>query len=207
MPLVVGLTGGIGSGKSAAAAMFAELGAAIVDTDAIAHALTSPKGTAMAAIREGFGPDYLTPDGALDRARMRTRVFSDAAAKRRLEAILHPLIRAEVLARARSVTAPYVIVVIPLLFETGGYPGLIQRVAVVDCAEETQIARTMARSGLTRPEVDAILGTQASRGTRRAGAHDLLDNDGSLDDLRTQVAALHRLYLDLARRQTSTPTQ
>jgi dephospho-CoA kinase len=207
MPLVVGLTGGIGSGKSAAAAMFGELGAGIVDTDAIAHELTAPGGAAMPAIREAFGPDYLTANGALDRARMRIRVFADPTAKRRLEGILHPLIRAAVLARARSAAAPYVVVVIPLLFETGGYPGLIQRVAVVDCAEETQIARTMARSGLTRAEVEAILGAQASRGTRRAGAHDLLDNDGSLDGLRAQVAALHRLYLDLARRQTSTQIQ
>lgn len=207
MPLVVGLTGGIGSGKSAAAAIFEELGAAIVDTDAIAHALTAPQGAAMAAIRETFGPHYVAPNGALDRSRMRTRVFADAAAKRRLEAILHPLIRAEVLGRARSVRAPYLIVVIPLLFETGGYPGLIQRVAVVDCAEETQIARTMARSGLSREEVESILRAQASRATRRAGAHDLLDNDGSLDSLRAQIAALHQSYLALARRQSSTTPQ
>lgn len=207
MPLVVGLTGGIGSGKSAAARMFGELGARIVDTDAIAHRLTAPGGDAMSAIREAFGPHYVTINGALDRARMRSRVFADPAAKRRLEGILHPLIRAEVLARVGSPGAPYVIVVIPLLFETGGYPGLIQRVAVVDCAEETQIARTMARSGLSRAEVEAILRAQASRATRRAGAHDLLDNDGTLDGLRDQVAALHRRYLDLARLQTSTPTQ
>lgn len=207
MPLVVGLTGGIGSGKSAAAAMFEALGAGIVDTDAIAHELTAPQGAAMAAIRETFGPDYLTANGALDRARMRSRVFADPGSKRRLEGILHPLIRAEVLARARSADAPYLIVVIPLLFETGGYPGLLQRVAVVDCSEETQIARTMARSGLARLEVEAILRAQASRTTRRAGAHDLLDNDGSLERLRVQVAELHRLYLDLARRQTSTPPQ
>lgn len=207
MPLVVGLTGGIGSGKSAAAAMFGELGAGIVDTDAIAHELTGPLGAAMQAIRDDFGADYVAPNGALDRARMRGRVFADPAAKRQLEGILHPLIRAEVLARVRSAAAPYLIVVIPLLFETGGYPGLIQRVAVVDCAEETQIARTMARGGLTRSEVEAILHTQASRATRRAGAHDLLDNDGSLDSLRAQVAALHRLYLDLARRQSSKSIQ
>lgn len=207
MPLVVGLTGGIGSGKSAAAAMFGELGAGIVDTDAIAHELTGPLGAAMQAIRDDFGADYVAPNGALDRARMRGRVFADPAAKRQLEGILHPLIRAEVLARVRSAAAPYLIVVIPLLFETGGYPGLIQRVAVVDCAEETQIARTMARGGLTRSEVEAILRTQASRATRRAGAHDLLDNGGSLDSLRAQVAALHRLYLDLARRQSSKSIQ
>lgn len=207
MPLVVGLTGGIGSGKSAAAAMFEELGAGIVDTDAIARELTGPLGAAMQAIRDEFGADYVATNGALDRARMRARVFADPGAKRQLEGILHPLIRAEVLARVRSAAAPYLIVVIPLLFETGGYPGLIQRVAVVDCAEETQIARTMARSGLTRSDVEAILRTQASRATRRAGAHDLLDNGGSLDSLRAQVTALHRLYVDLARRQSSKSIQ
>ena len=207
MPLVVGLTGGIGSGKSAAAEMFRELGAGIVDTDSIAHELTGPGGAAMAAIGESFGPDFIAPDGTLDRARMRGRVFSDPAAKRRLEGILHPLIRAEVLRRAGSSRAPYVIVVIPLLFETGGYPGLIERVAVVDCDEETQIARTMARGGLTRADVEAILRTQASRGTRRAGAHDLLANEGSLGELRARVAALHERYLELARRQTSTSHQ
>jgi dephospho-CoA kinase len=207
MPLVVGLTGGIGSGKSAAAGFFAQLGAAVVDTDGIARELTAPGGTAMGAIREAFGPAYVAADGALDRARMRARVFSDPAAKRRLEGILHPLIRAEVLRQAGGSRAPYVIVVIPLLFETGGYPGLIQRVVVVDCAEETQIARTMVRGGLSRADVEAIMRAQASRATRRAGAHDVLENEGSLDELRAQVAALHLRYLELAGQRTSTRQQ
>lgn len=207
MTFVVGLTGGIGSGKSAAADFFEELGATVVDTDAIAHELTGPGGAAMPAIREMFGTDFIAADGSLDRVRMRTRAFSDPAAKRRLEAILHPLIRAEVLRRVAAVPGPYVIVVIPLLFETGGYPGLIQRVAVVDCAEETQIARTMARSRLSRAEVQAILRAQASRETRRAGAHDVLDNEGGLEALRIQVQDRHRDYLRLARARTSTASQ
>lgn len=207
MPLVVGLTGGIGSGKSAAADFFAQLGATVVDTDAIAHELTAPGGAAMAAIRDAFGEEFVAADGALDRARMRTRAFSDPAAKRRLEAILHPLIRAEVLRRASAAAGPYLVVVIPLLFETGGYPGLIQRVALVDCDEETQIARTMARSRLSREEVQAILRAQASRDTRRAGAHDVLDNQGDLEALRRQVLARHQEYLRLARSRTSTGPQ
>jgi dephospho-CoA kinase len=204
MTLVVGLTGGIGSGKSAAAAMFEELGAGVVDTDAIARELTGPGGPAVQAIREALGPEYVGADGALDRERTRARVFSDPGAKRRLENILHPMIRVEVLRRVGASRAPYVVVVIPLLFETGGYPGLIHRVVVVDCAEETQIARAMARGGLSRGDVEAIMRTQASRETRRAGAHDVLDNEGSLGELRSQVAALHRRYLDLAGHQSST---
>lgn len=207
MPLVVGLTGGIGSGKSAAAGFFAEMGATVVDTDAIAHELTAPGGAAMPGIRDAFGAGFVAADGSLDRPRMRARAFSDPAAKRRLEAILHPLIRAEVLRRATAATGPYVIVVIPLLFETGGYPGLIQRVAVVDCGEETQIARTMARSRLSREEVQAILRAQASRETRRAGAHDILDNEGDLETLRREVLARHQDYLRLARSRTSTAPQ
>ena len=207
MPLVVGLTGGIGSGKSAAAEFFEELGATVVDTDAIAHEFTGPGGAAMPAIREAFGDDFIAGDGSLDRARMRARAFSDPAAKRRLESILHPLIRAEVLRRVTAAPGAYVIVVIPLLFETGGYPGLIQRVALVDCAEETQIARTMARSRLNREEVQAILRAQASRDTRRAGAHDVLDNEGSLEALRRQVQGRHQEYLRLACSRTSTEPQ
>jgi len=207
MPLVVGLTGGIGSGKSAAAEFFKELGATVVDTDAIAHEITGPGGGAMPAIREAFGNGFIAGDGSLDRARMRARAFSDPAAKRRLESILHPLIRAEVLRRVTAAPGLYVIVVIPLLFETGGYPGLIRRVALVDCAEETQIARTMARSRMNRDEVQAILRAQASRDTRRAGAHDVLDNEGSLEALRRQVQGRHREYLRLAHSRTSTEPQ
>ena len=148
MPFCVGLTGGIGSGKSVAARMFGELGAAVVDTDAIAHELTRPGGRAMAAIRRGFGAEYIAAGGGLDRARMRRLVFRDAGAKKRLEAILHPLIRRRSRARIAAARRPYVLIVVPLLLETGAYSDLIDRVLVVDCDEERQIARAMARSGL-----------------------------------------------------------
>jgi dephospho-CoA kinase len=205
MGLVVGLTGGIGSGKSAAAQRFQELGAGIVDTDAIAHALTASGGIAIPAILDAFGADYLTPDGALDRERMRALAFSDPAARRRLESILHPLVREEVARRVAASATPYVIVVIPLLFETGGYPGLLQRIVVVDCSEQTQIARTMSRSRMRREEVLAIIAIQASRTARLAGADDVIDNEGDLAQLGASVRALHRRYLQLATQPQPAP--
>jgi dephospho-CoA kinase len=149
-------------------------------------------------IARRFGPEYVTPEGALDRARMRARVFSDPAAKRDLEAILHPLIRTQVAAQVRSATAPYVMILIPLLVETGGYPTLVKRILVVDADERTQIERTMARSALTEDQVRAIMRTQVSRQERLAAADDIIDNNGGLDHLRSQVEALHRAYLRLA---------
>jgi dephospho-CoA kinase len=194
----IGLTGGIGSGKSSAADEFARLGAAVVDTDAIAHELTGPRGAAMAAVTEAFGPDYVTPAGALDRGRMRRLVFADADAKRRLEAILHPRIRQETFARVRAARAPYVIVVVPLLLESGAYRDLVQRVLVVDCSEATQVARTMARSRLTEDEVRAIIAAQVPRSERLARANDVISNEGGLDALHAQVRALHESYLALS---------
>ena len=199
--LIVGLTGGIGSGKSKAAAIFEELGAAAVDADVIAHELTASGGAAIPAIRREFGEAVVAADGALDRAVMRGMVFSDAAAKRRLEAILHPLIRAETLRRCESALAagaPYVVLVAPLLLESGGYRSRVSRVAVIDCAEETQVLRVMARSGLTRDEVRRIMATQATRAQRLAAADEVIGNDGDMETLRAQVEALHRRYLDLA---------
>jgi|SRR6476661_5077584 len=195
---VVGVTGGIGSGKSTAADMFAEYGAGLVDTDAIALALTQAGQPAVLEIARRFGPEYVTAEGALDRARMRAQVFSDPAAKRDLEAILHPLIRTQVAAQVRSATAPYVMILIPLLVETGGYPTLVKRILVVDADERTQIERTMARSALTEDQVRAIMRTQVSRQERLAAADDIIDNNGGLDHLRSQVEALHRAYLRLA---------
>jgi dephospho-CoA kinase len=195
---VVGVTGGIGSGKSTAARMFAEYGAGLVDTDAIALALTQAGQPAVLEIAQRFGPDYVTPEGALDRARMRTRVFADPAAKQQLEAILHPLIRAEVAAQVRGSAAPYLLILIPLLVETGGYPTLAKRILVVDADERTQIERTMARSALTEDQVRAIMRTQVSRQERLAAADDIIDNNGGLDHLRGQVQALHRAYLQMA---------
>jgi dephospho-CoA kinase len=194
----VGLTGGIGSGKSSAADEFAALGAALVDSDAIAHELTRPGGTAIAALRAEFGAEYITAEGALDRARMRTLVFGDAAAKRRLEGLLHPLIRQQTAARVAAARGPYVLLVVPLLLETGAYRELVQRVLVVDCSEATQIARTMARSGLTENEVRAIMSAQLRRAERVALADDVITNEGDRAALRDQVRTLHERYLALA---------
>ena len=198
---IVGLTGGIGSGKSAAADIFAALGAATVDTDVIARELTAGGGAAMPTIRAAFGDAIVAADGSLDRAAMRRLAFGDAAARTRLEAILHPLIRAESerrCAAALAARAPYVVLVVPLLVESGDYRQRVARVAVVDCAEETQLDRAAARSGLARAEVAAIMAAQAPRGERRAAADDLIDNDGDLENLRRQVENLHRRYVESA---------
>jgi dephospho-CoA kinase len=200
MAYCVGLTGGIGSGKSMASAMFAELGAGIVDTDEISRALTAPGGGAIAPIRESFGPEYIAVDGGLDRARMRELVFGDAEARRRLEGILHPRIRDRLRADVAAARQPYVIAVIPLLFETGAYQDLLQRVVAVDCEESEQVRRASSRSGLSEREVRAIMATQLPRAERRKRADDVLTNDGSIEALRGQVARLHAGYLDLARK-------
>ena len=199
MSYVVGLTGGIGSGKSAAAALFAERGITVVDTDAIAHSLTAPGGAAMAAIRAEFGDAVAGADGALDRAAMRAIVFADPGARKRLEAILHPMIRAESerLLAADDARPPYAILMVPLLVESGDYRKRVDRVAVVDCAEATQIARVMSRNGLARAEVERILAAQASRAERLAAADDVIDNGGELAALAPQIELLHGKYLAL----------
>lgn len=194
----IGLTGGIGSGKSAAAERFAELGVPVIDTDVIAHALTRPDSRALDAIRASFGEAVIAADGSLDRSVLRRRVFGDPAARRQLEAILHPLILHEVKTRLAALSAPYAVAVIPLLVETGAYDSLLDRIAVVDCPEELQIARTVARSGLTREEVSAILAAQATRRARLAAADDVIVNTGTLAALRDEVDALHQRYLTLA---------
>jgi len=194
----VGLTGGIGCGKSTVAELFAGLGASIVDTDAIAHALTAPHGAAMPAILAEFGPDFATPEGALDRARMRSLVFSDAGARARLEAILHPRIRAATAAAAAIATGPYVIYAVPLLIESGAWRDRVARVLAVDCSEDTQVARVMQRSQLDADQVRAIMATQATRAERLAAADDVIDNDDGLDALLPQVTRLHERYLALS---------
>jgi dephospho-CoA kinase len=200
MSYVVGLTGGIGSGKTTVADFFAELGAAVVDTDAIAHELTSARGAAMPAIAGAFGDAVLREDGSLDRATMRRRCFSDPAARKSLEAILHPLIDSESASRvARANHAPYALLVVPLLIESGAYRARVGRILVVDCDEARQIARTMARNALTEKEVRAIMAAQASRAERLAAADDVLSNTGARDALQTGVSALHRRYVELAR--------
>lgn len=197
MSLVIGLTGGIGSGKSAVASIFETLGAAIVDTDAIAHRLTGPGGAAMAPIRAAFGPQVIDPHGALDRTAMRRQVFADAQARARLEAILHPMIRAEAERQSDAAQSPYVVLVVPLLVETGAYRERTGRIVVVDCPEDVQVARVMARSGLSETETRAILAAQASRAERLALADDVIDNRGERAALFPQVDSLHRHYLEM----------
>ena len=195
---MIGLTGGIGSGKSAVADAFAALGVEVTDTDRLAHALTMPGQPGHAALLDAFGPDYFQPDGTLDRGKLREHVFGDATARARLEAILHPLIRA---AAAREVAAwrgAYGLLVVPLLFERGGHSGLVRRVLVVDCPANVQVERVMARSGLAEAAVRAIMATQLPRGERLARADDVLDNGGPREAIVPQVAALDRRYRALA---------
>ena len=189
----IGLTGGIGSGKSTVAAALVELGGALlVDTDAISRALTAPGGGAMAAIEARFGRPFVASDGALDRAAMRELAFRDPAAKQALESILHPMIGAET-ARQAALAAPgqRVVFDVPLLVESGRWRRLVDRVLVVDCDESTQIARVMARSGLSEAAVRAILAQQATRAQRRAAADAVIHNDGlTLSQLREEVGQL-----------------
>jgi dephospho-CoA kinase len=196
--LTVGLTGGIGSGKSAAAEEFRRLGATVVDTDAIAHELTQPGGAAVAHVRALFGDAFVLPGGAMDRKAMRERVFADAAAKQALEALLHPMIRDEAELRIASAAGPYVVYVVPLLIESGDYRRRVDRVLVVDAPEALQVERVRARSGLGESEVRAIMDHQVPRAARLAAADDVIDNRGTLDELRGQVAALHLRYVKMS---------
>jgi dephospho-CoA kinase len=198
MALVVGLTGGIGSGKSAAADAFGALGATVVDTDAIAHELTGPGGAAIAEIASQFGKAFVDASGAMDRKRMRDLVFNDADEKQRLEALLHPMIRAESERRIAAATGPYVVLVVPLLVESAGYRTRVVRVLVVDCPEALQLARVRQRSGLAEAEVKRIIAAQIQRERRLAAADDVIDNSGSIAALQQQVRRLHEKYLALA---------
>ena len=194
----IGLTGGIGSGKSTVADLFAARGAAIIDTDLIAHQLTAPAGLAIAPIRSAFGDAFINADGALDRAKMREAVFSDPSKKKQLEAILHPLIRAETERAAREAIGDYVIFVVPLLVESGTWVRRVSRVLVVDCPEETQRQRVMQRSRLSEEQVRAIMASQVPRATRLAAADDVILNDGDPALLPANVDRLHTKYRALA---------
>jgi dephospho-CoA kinase len=195
---VVGLTGGIGSGKSAAAAEFERLGATVVDTDVIAHELTGQRGLALAEISRLFGKGFISADGAMDREKMRELAFSDPAARKKLEALLHPMIRDESARRIAAAAGPYVVHVIPLLVEGGEYRGRVDRVVVVDSPEDVQVARVRQR-GLDEQQIRKILGIQAPRAARLQAADDVIDNGGTLDALRKQVGELHKKYLEFAR--------
>jgi dephospho-CoA kinase len=195
MTLCIGLTGGIGCGKSTVAGLFAEHGAGIIDTDAISHRLTRSGGEAIAAISAAFGKDYIMDDGALDRAKMRGLVFSDAAAKQRLELILHPLILEQAKVQLQQLrTRPYIVAVVPLLPESPAFRQLVQRVLVVDCDEHNQVERVIGRSRMGGAEIRGIIAQQTPRAERLQLADDVIHNDAGLDSLAEQVAVLHQRY-------------
>lgn len=195
--LRVGLTGGIASGKSVVADMFVGLGATLIDTDAIAREVVASGEPGLAAVVEAFGHDVLDARGELDRAKLRARVFADAAERRRLEQILHPLIRARTVAAMNAAAGPYLIVAVPLLVETH-FAELVDRVLVVDCPEKGRLERLMRRDGVGETQARAMLAAQADRDTRLAAADDVIDNGGTLESTRRQVATLHRRYLSLS---------
>lgn len=197
----VGLTGGVGSGKSTVAAMLQQLGAGIVDADALAHELTRAGGAAIDALRNRFGAEAIAADGALDRAWMRARVFGDSATRRSLEAVLHPMIRGLAQERGSALAAagrPYVVFVIPLLVESGDWLDRVNRVLLVDCSEATQIRRASDRPGLDEAAARSIITAQASRAERLAIADDVLFNEAPLADLEARVGRLHETYVRLA---------
>ena len=200
MTYVVGLTGGIGSGKSTIAAQFEALGAGLIDADAVSHALTRKDARGARAIREVFGPQYFDPDGELDRARLRETVFAEPAQRRRLEGLLHPLIRAEIESLLARSTSPYTLLMVPLLLEGGRQPDRYRRIVVVDCLESTQVARVVARSGIAPEQVRAIIAAQIPRAKRLALADDVIDNEGPPGATRDAVLRLDRLYRGISRR-------
>ena len=195
---IVGVTGGIGSGKSTVADAFVGLGAGLVDTDVIARELTMANGAAMPALVAEFGPEIVGKDGAMDRSAVRQRVFADPSARERLEAILHPLIRQISTERCLAATEPYVILAVPLLVESGNYNERCDRIVVVDCPERVQIERVIERNGLSVDEVKAIMAAQATRQQRLFAANDVVVNDGLRTKIYEQVNALHLKYLALA---------
>jgi len=197
-PYTVGLTGGIGSGKSEVAGFFSRLGVAVIDADEIAHELTRAGGAAIEPIRAAFGGRFIGADGSLDRTRMRKLAFGDTRAKKELEAILHPLIRKESTRRCDGVAGVYAILVVPLLVEGGVDRSRYARVLVVDCTEEQQIERVMRRGGLAEKEVRDIIAAQATREQRLAEADDVIDNSGPPEALERRVSDLHEKYLTLA---------
>ena len=195
---IVGVTGGIGSGKSTVAALFAALGAGVVDTDAISRQLTAPGGAAIPAIREKFGDDFINEDGSLSRTVMRERVFNHPPARKQLEAIMHGRIRDAVMAALEAATEPYVLLVVPLLIEVGSYRPILSRVLVVDCEEENQIKRASIRAGMTPTAVRAIMAAQTDRKTRLRVADDVIENNADLASLETVVRQLDRQYRTMA---------
>lgn len=202
----VGLTGGIGSGKTAVSDQLAALGAGIVDTDLIAHQITAPNGAAIPSIQKQFGSEFIDSSGALDRGKMRALVFSDPQARAALEAITHPIIREETARQAQQLIAnkaPYLVFVVPLLIESGNWQSLLDLIVAVDCPEETQIERVMHRSKLPQNELEGILKAQVSRQTRINHADIVIENQGTLDDLKAEVLNLHQKILQIQKDRTS----
>lgn len=195
----VGLTGGIASGKTTVSRLFQALGVPVIDSDEIARDVVAPGTPALAAIQARFGAGVIQADGTLDRRALRQIVFGDPLARRDLEAITHPAIRAEMESRSRAAGGTYQLLAIPLLVEGGGGRDRVDRVLVVDCDEQTQLRRVMLRDGVDEAGARAVLAAQASRAQRLAAADDVIANDGDLARLRDQVEALHRRYLDAAR--------
>jgi len=197
---LIGLTGGIGSGKTAVSNLLAELGAGIIDTDLIAHQITATNGKAIAAIEKLFGPEFIDSDGALNRSMMRAFVFKKPEARGLLEQITHPLIKEETVKQALALAKthiPYLVFVVPLLLESGTWQKLMDYLVVVDCPIETQIERVMHRNQLSRLEVESILQAQATREDRLAIANTVIENGGYLDQLRPQVLQLHQKLLKI----------
>lgn len=193
----VGLTGGIASGKSTVGRLFAALGIPVIDSDAIAREVVAPGSPLLGELVRAYGDGVLSADGSLDRARLRSLVFQDADARRRLESLTHPAIRAEMEARSRAARGPYQILMIPLLVEGGGRDR-VDRVLVVDASEATQLRRLQARDGAPEAEARAMIAAQATRAARLAAADDVITNEGDVADLRREVERLHGVYLDLA---------
>ena len=205
LPLI-GLTGGIGSGKTAISDILAQLGAGVIDTDLIAHQITAPEGCAISPIQGHFGADFIASNGALDRSKMRSLVFQNLEAKKALEAITHPLIKQETIKQANQLAKagfPYLVFVVPLLIESGTWIGQIDHLVVVDCPEELQIERVMQRSNLSRIEVEGILKAQATRQERLAVADTVIENQGSLLDLQSAVKQLHQKILGIKKDKLS----
>jgi len=202
----VGLTGGIGSGKTAVSDQLSQLGAGVIDTDLIAHQITAPNGTAIPFIQKQFGSEFIDSKGALDRTKMRHLVFTDPKARKALEAITHPLIRAETIRKATHLIeerVPYLVFVVPLLIESGNWLPLLDYLVVVDCPEEAQIERVMHRSKLPRNEVEKIIKAQASRQERIAHADMVIENQSSLNKLQAEVMKLHQKILQIQKDRTS----
>ena len=196
--LKVGITGGLGSGKTTISQLFEELGVPVIDTDVISRQLTSLNGGAIPRIREVFGETVFQPDGNLDRGTLRAQIIADEQVRKLLETILHPMIMDEVSRKIAAISSPYVLVVVPLLVETGAYDEMLDRVLVVDCDEQTQVKRALARGGWSEVEIHGMIGKQASREQRLERADDVINTDCKLDELVGRVKALHEKYLGKA---------